>query len=182
MRAVDTPIPGVKVLEPVVFEDHRGSFMETWNAREFSALGIEAPFVQDNHSHSVHGVLRGLHYQLGKPQGKLVRVSSGDVFDVVVDIRAGSPTFARWFGLRLSAADRRMLWVPPGLAHGFLVLSETADVIYKCTDYYHPDGERTILWSDPHLAIDWPLAEGREPVLSQKDRQGLALADAELER
>jgi len=182
MRAVDTPIPGVKVLEPVVFEDHRGSFMETWNAREFSALGIDASFVQDNHSRSSHGVLRGLHYQLGKPQGKLVRVTSGEVFDVVVDIRRGSPTFTRWFGLRLSGAERRMLWVPPGLAHGFLVLSEAADLLYKCTDYYHPESERTILWNDPSLGIDWPLPGGSEPVLSPKDRQGRALADADLER
>jgi len=181
MRAIDTPIPGVKIIEPVVFEDHRGFFMETWNCREFSSMGIEASFVQDNHSRSERGVLRGLHYQLGHPQGKLVRVSAGEVFDVVVDIRIDSPMFGQWFGIGLSAADRRMLWVPPGLAHGFLVLSKTADFVYKCTDYFDPAGERTIIWNDARLAIDWPLPGGEQPILSQKDRLGAAFAAAELE-
>jgi dTDP-4-dehydrorhamnose 3,5-epimerase len=182
MQVVDTPLPGIKIIEPAVFEDSRGFFMETWNARQFSSAGIAASFVQDNYSRSARGVLRGLHYQLARPQGKLVRVSGGEVFDVVVDIRVGSPTFGKWFGIRLSDADRRMLWVPPGLAHGFLVMSAAADVLYKCTDYYDPASERTIIWNDPALAIEWPLADGEQPVLSDKDRLGVTFAEAELKR
>lgn len=180
MKVQDTSVAGVKVLEPQVFGDERGFFFESWNARAFAAIGLDLPFVQDNHSRSGQGVLRGLHYQINQPQGKLVRVTQGEVFDVAVDIRRSSPTFGRWFGLNLSEANRRMLWLPPGLAHGFFVLSKTADFQYKCTDYYAPRHERTILWNDPSLSIEWPLARGERPLLSPKDARGEPLATAQV--
>jgi dTDP-4-dehydrorhamnose 3,5-epimerase len=178
LKAIATAIPGVIVVEPKVFGDARGFFYESWNRRDFSALvGRDVDFVQDNHSASGRGVLRGLHYQVGNAQGKLVRVVSGEVFDVVVDLRRSSPTFGRWVGEVLSSANRRMLWVPEGLAHGFLVLSDSAEFLYKATDYYAPQQERTLLWNDPALGIDWPL-EG-EPLLKPKDAAGTPLAQAE---
>jgi dTDP-4-dehydrorhamnose 3,5-epimerase len=170
-QVTKTPIDGVLVLEPKVFGDARGFFFESFNARDFEqATGLKETFVQDNHSKSAKGVLRGLHYQVQHAQGKLVRVTQGAVFDVAVDIRQGSPTFGRWFGLELSADNKKQLWVSAGLAHGFLVTSESAEFLYKTTDYYHPESERSILWSDPAIAIDWPLhmLEG-PPVLSAKD-------------
>ena len=178
MKVVATSIPDVRIVEPRVFSDARGWFFESWNARAFEAAGIEATFVQDNHSRSHRGVLRGLHYQIARPQGKLVRVAAGEVFDVVVDLRASSPTFARSVCVRLSADDRRMLWVPPGFAHGFLVLSEYADFLYKTTDYWFPEHERTLLWNDPALGIDWPLAG--PPTVAAKDAVGTPLAHADL--
>ena len=180
MRVIATAIPDVRILEPRVFADERGYFLESWNARTFRAAGIDAEFVQDNHSRSRRGVLRGLHYQIRQPQGKLVRVVAGEVFDVVVDLRASSPTFARSVGVRLSADDNRMLWVPPGFAHGFLVLSEFADLLYKATDYWSPEHERVLLWNDPRLAIDWPI-DGA-PTLAAKDAAGTPLANAEVYR
>jgi dTDP-4-dehydrorhamnose 3,5-epimerase len=179
MRANSTEIPGALVLEPAVFPDERGFFLETWNARAFrAAVNLDVQFVQDNHSRSSRHVLRGLHYQIKKPQGKLVRVSRGRVFDVTVDLRKSSPTFGRWVGIEMSDVDHRQLWIPPGCAHGFLVLSESADVLYKTTDYYAPEDERCLFWNDPKLAIDWPL-DG-DPVLSAKDRSGLSLEKAEV--
>jgi len=177
MRAVPTEIPEVLVLEPKVFGDARGFFMETWNARTFENLGITAQFVQDNHSSSSKNVLRGLHYQIRQPQGKLVRVTAGEIWDVAVDLRRSSPSFGRSVGMKLDAESRRMLWVPAGFAHGFLVTSESAEVLYKTTDYYAPEHERTLLWNDPALAISWPLAG--EPAMSDKDRRGTPLAGAE---
>jgi dTDP-4-dehydrorhamnose 3,5-epimerase len=177
MNILPTNIGGVLILEPKVFEDSRGHFFESFNQREFeAAVGGPVAFVQDNQSFSRKHVLRGLHYQARHPQGKLVRVGQGRVFDVAVDIRPGSPTCGTWVGVELTADNRRQLWVPAGLAHGFLVLSETADVLYKTTDYYAPAFERCILWNDPALAIDWPLAQ--PPVLSAKDAQGELLAAA----
>jgi len=170
-------IPDVLVLEPEVFGDARGFFMETWNARTFEQLGIKAQFVQDNHSRSSRNVLRGLHYQIRQPQGKLVRVTAGEVWDVAVDLRRTSPSFRRWAATRLDAVSRRMLWIPPGFAHGFVVLSEQAEVLYKSTDYYAPEHERTLLWNDPALGIPWPLAG--DPVMTDKDRRGTPLASAE---
>jgi len=152
--------------------------METWTAREFAALGIEAGFVQDNHSRSSRQVLRGLHYQMRRPQGKLVRVAAGEIWDVAVDLRRSSPSFGRWAGARLGAAAPRQMWIPPGFAHGFVVLSESADVLYKTTDYYAPEDERVLLWNDPALGIDWPLA-GIVPILSERDRHGTPLAQAD---
>ena len=179
MKAVPTSIPDVLVIEPAVFGDARGFFYESWNRRRFSELvGRDVDFVQDNHSMSARGVLRGLHYQLRQAQGKLVRVAAGEVYDVVVDLRRSSPTFGRSFGLSLSAENRRMLWVPEGFAHGFLVISETAEFLYKTTDYYAPEHERSLLWNDPALGIEWPL-EGGEPVLKPKDASGTPLAQAE---
>ena len=183
MNAQSTAIEGVFVLEPKVFGDARGFFMESYNRRAFrEATGLDIDFVQDNHSRSRKGVLRGLHYQIQQPQGKLVRVTSGAVFDVAVDIRRGSPTFGRWVGEELSADNHRQLWVPPGMAHGFVVLSESADFLYKTTDYYAPQFERSIAWNDPTIGIDWPLAAHgiTEPLLSDKDRAGLPLAQAEV--
>jgi dTDP-4-dehydrorhamnose 3,5-epimerase len=172
MHAVRTPIDGLVMLEPRVFGDERGFFLESYNQRSFEQLvGFAPAFVQDNHSKSVRGVLRGLHYQIEQPQGKLVRCTAGAVWDVAVDLRRGSATFGRWWGVELSADNKRQLWVPPGFAHGFLVLSESAEFMYKTTDYYAPQHERCIAWNDPELAIDWPL-DGREPVLSAKDRVG----------
>lgn len=178
MKLVATAIADVWIVEPRVFTDDRGYFLESWNARALDAAGIDAKFVQDNHSHSRRGVLRGLHYQVRHPQGKLVRVVTGEVFDVAVDLRKSSPTFARAVGVKLSADDKRMLWIPPGFAHGFLVLSEFADFLYKTTDYWYPEHERTLLWNDPQLAIDWPL-DGL-PTLAAKDANGTPLADAEV--
>jgi dTDP-4-dehydrorhamnose 3,5-epimerase len=173
-----TAIPDVFVVEPKVFGDARGFFLESWNAQAFAAAGIPAAFVQDNHSRSPRGVLRGLHYQVRQPQGKLVRVVAGEVFDVAVDLRRASPTFGRWVGERLSAENKRMLWIPPGFGHGFLVLSETADFLYKTTDYYAPEHERVIAWNDPDLAIKWPIAG--TPTLSGRDAAGTRFRDAEV--
>jgi dTDP-4-dehydrorhamnose 3,5-epimerase len=178
LKAIATAIPAVLVIEPKVFGDARGFFFESWNRRAFdSIVGRGVEFVQDNHSASTRGVLRGLHYQLRQPQGKLVRVVAGEVFDVAVDLRRSSPTFGRWVGERLSAENRRMMWVPAGFAHGFVVLSETAEFVYKTTDYYAPEHERTLLWNDPALAIDWQF-DG-EPILKPKDAAGATLAQAE---
>jgi dTDP-4-dehydrorhamnose 3,5-epimerase len=180
MNIVRTEIPDVLILEPKVFGDSRGFFMESFNARTFRELtGVEAEFVQDNHSRSGRGVLRGLHYQIVQPQGKLVRVVRGEVFDVAVDIRRGSATFGKWAGVVLSEENRRMAWVPAGFAHGFLVLSETADFLYKTTDYYAPQHERAIAWNDPAIGIEWPLG-GMMPVLSGKDQKAVLLAGAEV--
>ncbi|MHC5347628.1 dTDP-4-dehydrorhamnose 3,5-epimerase [Metapseudomonas furukawaii] len=179
MKAIPTAIPDVIVLEPRVFGDERGFFFESFNARAFTeATGLERDFVQDNHSRSQRGVLRGLHYQLQSAQGKLVRVVQGEVFDVAVDIRRSSPTFGRWVGVHLSAGNKRQLWIPEGFAHGFLVLSESAECLYKTTDYYAPEHERCIRWNDPDLAIDWPLKDA--PQLSAKDQAGSAFKDADL--
>lgn len=179
MQFRPTDIADVVVIEPKVHGDARGFFMETWQARVFAAHGIDAGFVQDNHSGSAQGVLRGLHYQLRHTQGKLVRVIQGEVFDVAVDLRRSSPTFGRWVGEVLSADNHRMLWVPPGFAHGFLVLSATAEFTYKCTDYYDPTSERTLIWNDPQVGIHWPLPAQSAPALSVKDAAGLRLAEAE---
>lgn len=179
MKLIQTGLQDAFVIEPQVFGDARGFFMESWNRRTFAQLGLDLDFVQDNHSRSQRGVLRGLHYQLRQPQGKLVRVVSGSVFDVAVDLRRASPTFGRWAGVELSAHNQRMFWVPPGFAHGFLVLSESADFLYKATDYYAPEHERSILWNDPDLAIDWPLA-GATPLLAAKDASGIAFKAAEV--
>ena len=183
MQAIATALPGVLILEPKVFGDTRGFFTESYNRRSFAAAtGLDVDFVQDNHSRSAKGVLRGLHYQLRQPQGKLVRVVQGAVFDVAVDIRPGSSTFGRWVGVELTADNHRQLWVPPGLAHGFVVLSDSADFLYKTTDYYAPQFERSIAWNDADIGIDWPLAAHgiTEPLLSDKDRAGDPLAQAEL--
>lgn len=180
MKFIETRIPDVVIVEPTVFGDERGFFMETWERRKFAAAGLDSEFVQDNHSRSVRGTLRGLHYQIEQPQGKLVRVTRGAVFDVAVDVRRSSPTFGQWVGVELSAENKRQLWVPPRFAHGFYVTSEVAEFQYKCTDFYAPEHERSIRWDDPELAIEWPLVEGGEPLLSDKDRAGLALADAEV--
>jgi dTDP-4-dehydrorhamnose 3,5-epimerase len=177
MRILPTAIPDVVLIEPKVFGDARGFFVETWHAARFADAGLACQFVQDNHSRSAGGVLRGLHYQVERPQGKLVRVVSGEVFDVAVDLRRSSPTFGRWVGELLTAASHRELWVPPGFAHGFFVTSDSADLVYKCTNYYAPEHERTLRWDDPELMIDWPLA-GRPPVLSSKDAAGLLLRHA----
>ena len=178
MRAVQTDLPDVLILEPKVFGDERGFFFESHNQRVFEqATGVRAEFVQDNHSRSGRGVLRGLHYQVRQPQGKLVRVVTGEVFDVAVDLRRASPAFGRWTGTRLSAENKRMMWIPAGFAHGFLVLSGSADFLYKTTDYYAPEHERCLLWSDPAIGITWPL-DG-EPILAARDRAGVSLSEAE---
>jgi dTDP-4-dehydrorhamnose 3,5-epimerase len=179
MQTIATSLDGVLVLEPKVFGDSRGFFFESFNARRFEELtGVRTAFVQDNHSRSSKGVLRGLHYQIRQPQGKLVRVVAGEVFDVAVDLRRSSPTFGQWYGHRLSAENKSQLWIPAGFAHGFVVLSDTADFLYKTTDYRAPEHERCIAWNDPDIAIDWPL-EGTTPQVSAKDALGLAFADAE---
>ena len=178
MKFRQTSIPDVLVIEPQVHGDERGFFMETLRLDQFADVAADVTFVQENHSRSSAGVLRGLHYQIKQAQGKLVRVVSGKVFDVAVDIRRSSKSFGHWIGVTLSADNKRQLWVPPGFAHGFLVQSETADFVYKCTDYYAPEHERVILWDDAQLAIDWPLKG--EPQLSDKDRQGTSFAAAEL--
>jgi len=168
VKFTKTSLPGVLIIEPVVFRDDRGFFLETHHQKKYVEGGINRSFVQDNRSHSKHGVLRGLHYQHRYPQGKLVCVITGEIFDVAVDIRRGSPTFGKWEGIHLSSDNNRQVFVPEGFAHGFCVLSETADVLYKCTDFYHPDDEFGILWSDPTISIEWPVAS---PVLSPKDSQ-----------
>lgn len=178
MKIIETAIPAVKIIEPQIFGDTRGFFMESWNAEKFADAGLDINFVQDNHSRSTQGILRGLHYQTEHTQGKLVRVTSGKVFDVAVDIREGSETFGQWVGVELSDKNHRMLWVPPGFAHGFYVMSEIADFLYKCTDKYHPESEQSILWNDPAIGIPWPLVDNTPPRLSQKDEQGLLLNDA----
>ena len=182
MNVIRTAIPEVLILEPKVFGDSRGFFLESFNVRTFAeATGLERTFVQDNHSRSQKGVLRGLHYQLEQTQGKLVRVVSGRVFDVAVDARKSSPTFGQWVGVELSAENQRMFWVPEGFAHGFLVLSESADFLYKTTNYYHPASDRTLQWNDPALSIAWPLHElDGEPQLSAKDQVGLPLSQVEV--
>jgi dTDP-4-dehydrorhamnose 3,5-epimerase len=173
MKVVETAIPDVLIIEPKVFGDERGFFFESYNAQKFTELtGIKAEFVQDNHSRSAKNVLRGLHYQIKQPQGKLVRVVAGAVFDVAVDLRKSSPTFGKWEGVELSAENKRMLWIPPGFSHGFLVLSDYAEFLYKTTDYWAPEHERCIAWNDPDLAIAWPLA-GVQPALSAKDSDGI---------
>ncbi|MCP4307372.1 MAG: dTDP-4-dehydrorhamnose 3,5-epimerase [bacterium] len=173
-------LPEVLQVSPAVFGDDRGFFSESWNERDFNdAIGTSIAFVQDNHSRSVRGVLRGLHYQLSPAQGKLVRVAVGAIFDVAVDIRRSSPQFGQWVGVELSADNKHQLWIPPGFAHGFLVLSESADVLYKATTYYDPPSDRSILWNDPDIGIDWPL-DGIEPLLSDKDRDAVPLEQADL--
>lgn len=174
MRFVRTALPEVILVEPDVHRDGRGFFLETWHARKYREGGIDAAFVQDNHSRSARGTLRGLHAQRLRPQGKLVRVLAGEVFDVAVDVRRGSPTFLRWVGAVLSAENARQCWVPPGFAHGFCVTSETADVEYKCTDFYDPSDELRIAWDDPEIGVEWPLCD---PVLSEKDRAAKRVRD-----
>ena len=179
MDVIQTTIPDVLIIEPKVFGDDRGFFMESFNEKTFKEeAGVTSKFVQDNHSRSAKNVLRGLHYQIKQTQGKLVRVVSGEVYDVAVDIRNSSPTFGQWTGCLLSEANKRQLWVPPGFAHGFVVLSDTADFLYKTTDYYAPEYERSILWNDPQLNIDWKITD--EPVLSAKDKAGVPLEKAEV--
>ena len=179
MQVTATSLPEVLIIEPKVFGDERGFFFESFNRKLFAdAVGLPADFVQDNHSQSAKGVLRGLHYQIQHPQGKLVRVVRGSVFDVAVDVRKSSPNFGRWVGIELSEKNHYQLWVPPGFAHGFLVLSESADFLYKTTDYWHPEHERCIRWNDPTIGIDWPLTA--EPTLSAKDAQSKNLAAAEV--
>ncbi|MCE5393341.1 MAG: dTDP-4-dehydrorhamnose 3,5-epimerase [Acidithiobacillus sp.] len=180
MKVIPTSLPGVLILEPRVFGDHRGFFLESYQRKGFrEATGLDPEFVQDNHSHSRQGVLRGIHYQLVKPQGKLVRVTSGTVWDVAVDLRRSSPTFGQWVGVELSAENHRLFWVPPGFGHGFVVLSEQADFLYKTTEYWYPEYDRSIAWNDPSLAIAWPLA-GQDPILAPKDAAAPALAQAEV--
>ena len=179
MRVIPCAIPEVLILEPKVYGDDRGFFLESYNQQILAELaGITQQFVQDNHSRSVKGVLRGLHYQIKEPQGKLVRVIAGEVFDVAVDIRRSSPTFGKWVGVRLSAESKRQLWIPVGFAHGFLVLSESADCLYKATNYWNAEHERCIIWDDPDLAIEWPLSG--QPILSEKDKKGVCLKEAEV--
>lgn len=179
MKFIPTAIPDVIRIEPSVFGDERGFFMETWEKRKFLDAGIAVDFVQDNHSRSAQGILRGLHYQVQQPQGKLVRVVSGAVYDVAVDLRRSSPSFGQWVGAVLSADNKHQLWVPPGFAHGFYVISEFADFVYKCTDYYAPEFERSLSWDDPELGITWPLVDGQQPRLSIKDAQAASLQTAE---
>ena len=174
-----TPITDVVELTPDVIEDPRGFFMESWNARSFALGGIDATFVQDNHSRSRRGILRGLHYQIQQAQGKLVRVVRGEVFDVAVDLRRSSNTFGKWVGVWLSEERHNMLWVPPGFAHGFYVTSDVADLLYKCTDFYSPQHDRALRWDDPEIAIHWPLVDGEPPTVSTKDAAGKSLQDAE---
>ena len=176
MKRIDTDLPGVCILEPNVFGDQRGFFMETYNQRVFEQIGITQTFVQDNQSRSRRGVLRGLHYQLNQPQAKLVRVTLGEVYDIAVDLRRGSKTFGKWTGVTLTAENKQMFFIPEGFAHGFCVISETAEFAYKCSDFYAPDEERGIIWNDPQLAIPWPL-DGAEPILSPKDAAYGILAD-----
>ena len=180
MQIINTKLPDVKMLRPTVFGDDRGFFMETFRDKEFRKKVADLTFVQDNHSRSGKGVLRGLHYQIRHPQGKLVRVIAGEVFDVAVDIRKNSPGFGRWVGVVLRAADKDMFWVPPGFAHGFYVLSDQAEFVYKCTDYYAPEYDRVILWNDPVIGIDWPFSGRDLPLLSSKDADGVLLKDAEV--
>ncbi len=181
MQAIPTAIPDVVLLQPKIFGDDRGFFLESYSDRAFEQLGLPTRFVQDNHSKSVRNVLRGIHYQLGTPQGKLVRVLQGEIFDIAVDLRTSSPTFGKWVGEILDDKERRMLWIPPGFGHAFLVLSETAEVAYKASEFYAPADERSIVWNDPAIGIEWPLERlSGEPVLSPKDKAGCLLADAEV--
>lgn len=179
MQILDTCLDAVKIVEPTVFGDDRGFFLESWNRQVFEEAGLPSHFVQDNHSRSSRGVLRGLHYQLKQPQGKLVRVTDGEVYDVAVDMRRSSAQFGQWVGVLLSAQNKRQLWVPPGFAHGFYVVSETADFQYKCTDYYLPESERSLLWNDDVIGIDWPLVDGIEPMLAAKDAAGRPFGDCD---
>lgn len=179
MEFEPTEIPDVALIRPKVFGDARGFFFESWEERKFAAKGLDVKFVQDNHSRSARNILRGLHYQIQQAQGKLVRVVTGTVFDVAVDIRRSSPTFGCWVGATLSEENRHMLWVPPGFAHGFLVLSDSADFLYRCTDFWAPAHERAILWNDPDVGVAWPLPQGVEPVLSAKDAVAARFRDAE---
>ena len=181
MKAIPTAIPEVVLLEPKVFGDERGFFLESYSERTFQQLGLPTRFVQDNHSKSIRSVLRGLHYQMGLPQGKLIRVLQGEIYDVAVDVRRSSPTFGKFVGEILNDKERRMLWIPPGFAHGFLVLSDTAEVAYKASELYAPEGDRSILWNDPAIGIEWPLhlIEPSGPVLSAKDAAGKLLSEAE---
>jgi dTDP-4-dehydrorhamnose 3,5-epimerase len=178
VKIVETEIPEVKIIEPTIFGDKRGFFLESWNRGKFEEAGLPTHFVQDNHSRSAQGILRGLHYQTENTQGKLVRVTSGSVFDVAVDIRSGSDTFGKWVGVELSEDNHRMLWVPEQFAHGFYVLSASADFQYKCTAPYDPESEISICWDDPDLGINWQLLNNEAPLLSEKDRNGLRLCDA----
>jgi dTDP-4-dehydrorhamnose 3,5-epimerase len=178
VKVTPTAIPDVLRLAPVFHGDRRGVFLETWRAERYAGVGVTLPFVQDNHSCSVRHTLRGLHYQVDRPQGKLISVITGRVFDVAVDLRRRSPTFGRWVGALLTADTHEQLWIPPGFAHGFYVLSERADLVYKCTDYYVGELDRTLAWDDPELAIAWPLGEPAPPLLSDKDAKGLRLRDA----
>jgi dTDP-4-dehydrorhamnose 3,5-epimerase len=180
MKIIPTELPEVLLIEPQVFLDARGFFMETYHARKLAEQGFTAEFVQDNHSRSQQGTLRGLHYQIRHAQGKLVRVVNGEIYDVAVDLRRRSPTFGRWTGAILSAENKHQLWIPPGFAHGIYVLSEVVDLLYKVTDYYAPEWERTLLWNDPQLNIAWPLVNNQPPVLSAKDVQGKLLAQADV--
>jgi dTDP-4-dehydrorhamnose 3,5-epimerase len=180
MESVRSVISDLMVLEPKVHGDERGFNMETFRANDFAALGIPGPFVQDNHSGSRQGILRGLHYQIKHAQGKLVRVVVGEVFDVAVDLRKSSSTFGHWEGVRLSAENKKQFWIPPGFAHGFYVLSPWAEFVYKLTDYYAPEWERSLLWNDPAIGIEWPLLSGQPPLLSEKDRRGKSLSEAEV--
>jgi dTDP-4-dehydrorhamnose 3,5-epimerase len=179
MQIIQTSIPEVLILEPKIIGDDRGFFLETYRASQFLELGLPAEFVQENHSGSSGGVLRGLHYQIHQPQAKLVRAISGEVFDIAVDLRKSSPTFGKWVGAVLGTKNKHFLWIPAGFAHGYFVLSEWAEITYKTTDYYAPEFERSILWNDPDLAIDWPLLNQQLPVLSVKDAQGMLFKDAE---
>ncbi len=179
MNFLETPLKDVILIEPKVFGDARGFFLETWQVEKFAAAGIDATFVQDNHSRSTQWTLRGLHFQVKHTQGKLVRVTRGAVYDVIVDLRRSSPSFGHWWGVDLSEENHRMLWVPPGLAHGMLVTSPSADFLYKCTDLYSPAHERTLMWNDPKLGVQWPLPAGVAPKLSAKDEKGASLAEVE---
>ncbi|NVD69350.1 dTDP-4-dehydrorhamnose 3,5-epimerase [Duganella sp. BJB1802] len=180
MNVIATPLEGLLVLEPRVFGDDRGFFYESFNARRFAELtGVTLPFVQDNHSRSAKGVLRGLHYQIQQAQGKLVRATAGSVFDVAVDLRKSSPTFGQWYGIELSAENKKQMWIPPGFAHGFVVTSDAAEFLYKTTDYWAPEHERSVLWNDPAIGIDWPALDAA-PLLSAKDQAAVPLADAEV--
>ena len=180
MEFEQTDLAGVIILKPKVFGDERGFFMETFRSDVLAGVGLAGPFVQDNHSGSQQSTLRGLHYQIRQAQGKLIRTVAGDIFDVAVDLRRSSLTLGRWVGMRLTAENKKQLWIPPGFAHGFYVLSKWAEVVYKSTDYYAPEWERCLLWNDPALGIKWPLLVGQPPVLSEKDQHGMALSEAEL--
>lgn len=180
MKIIPTDIPDLLLIEPKVYRDERGFFMETYQQRLFVETGLPDNFVQDNHSGSHKGILRGLHYQVSQPQGKLVRVVVGEVFDVAVDLRRSSPTFGRWVGARLSAENKRIFWIPPGFGHGYYVLSDWAEFVYKATAFYAPEFERTILWNDPQIGIEWPLLDGQTPLLSPKDKDGKLLSQAEV--
>jgi dTDP-4-dehydrorhamnose 3,5-epimerase len=180
MKVIESTLSGVLIIEPKVFGDARGFFLESWNQQAFAAVGLKQQFVQDNHSLSAQGTLRGLHYQLRHTQGKLVRVTSGEVYDVAVDIRRSSPNFGQWVGVTLSAENKRMLWVPEGFAHGFYVVSESAEFMYKCTDIYDPTSEQCIAWNDAAIGVQWPLVSGVTTLLSAKDQKGLLLRDAQV--